>query len=66
MALRVRAFALATCFGIGAATSTNWTRVFIDQSEGAACLDGTPPVYYIKPGVGENASKFVMFFEGGG
>jgi hypothetical protein len=44
----------------------NWTRVLLDQSQGAACIDGTAPALYVKPGVGENATKVILFFEGGG
>lgn len=33
---------------------------------GAKCLDGTPPAYSIRPGVGANASRFILFLEGGG
>jgi len=33
---------------------------------GAHCLDGTPVVYYHRPGVGENATKFIIYFQGGG
>lgn len=49
-----------------------WTRVNI-TSKGLVnglpmprCIDGSPPAYYIKPGTGENATKFILFFEGGG
>ena len=33
---------------------------------GAKCLDGTPPAYTLRVGQGENASKFIVFMEGGG
>eukprot|EP01046_Picozoa_sp_COSAG06_P054611 COSAG06_NODE_9782_length_1819_cov_1.097093_1_plen_97_part_10 len=33
---------------------------------GAKCLDGTPPAYAIRRGQGPNASRFIIFLEGGG
>ena len=36
------------------------------QADGAFCLDSTPAGYYFRPGVGKNASKWVLFLEGGG
>jgi hypothetical protein len=35
-------------------------------AHGAKCLDGTPPAYTIRRGVGVNASKFIIFMQGGG
>ena len=35
-------------------------------AHGAKCLDGTPPAYTIRNGTGTNASRFVVFLEGGG
>ena len=32
----------------------------------ALCLDGSPGAYYIKPGAGENATKFVLHQQAGG
>jgi O-palmitoleoyl-L-serine hydrolase len=32
----------------------------------ARCLDGTLSAYYLQPGAGANASKFVIYLEGGG
>jgi O-palmitoleoyl-L-serine hydrolase len=32
----------------------------------AKCLDGSPSGYYYREGVGSNANKFVVFFQGGG
>jgi len=34
--------------------------------EGAACLDGSAPAYYIRPGTGTGANKWLLFHEGGG
>uniref|UniRef100_A0A6B2L7Z4 Pectin acetylesterase n=1 Tax=Arcella intermedia TaxID=1963864 RepID=A0A6B2L7Z4_9EUKA len=33
---------------------------------GAACIDGTPPAYYIVPGTGSGADKWFIFHQGGG
>uniref|UniRef100_A0A7S2Z2W9 Pectin acetylesterase n=1 Tax=Chloropicon laureae TaxID=464258 RepID=A0A7S2Z2W9_9CHLO len=33
---------------------------------GAACLDGSPPGYYFRPGSGSGASSFLLFVDGGG
>eukprot|EP00946_MAST-07B_sp_MAST-7B-sp1_P001554 g1554.t1 len=45
-------------------------RVFLDDSysvsANARCLDGSRPAYYIKPSATANASKFVVYFQGGG
>lgn len=38
----------------------------MDQSTGAACLDGSAPGYYFSPGKDEGADKFVVYFLGGG
>jgi O-palmitoleoyl-L-serine hydrolase len=38
----------------------------MDQSSGAACLDGTAPGYYFEPGTGDGASKWLIYFMGGG
>ena len=32
----------------------------------AMCMDGTRPAYYLRPGSGTGASKWLVFFEGGG
>jgi len=52
-----------------AAPLSSWSLVYLNGSsapEGAVCLDGSPPAVYIKPGVGDDASKWILFFEGGG
>eukprot|EP00041_Stephanoeca_diplocostata_P013253 m.232158 g.232158 ORF g.232158 m.232158 type:complete len:525 (-) comp19271_c0_seq1:222-1796(-) len=38
----------------------------ITAAHGAKCLDGTPPAFAIRAGVGANASRFILFLEGGG
>ena len=38
----------------------------ITEKHGAKCLDGTPPAYSIRAGTGVNASRFIIFLEGGG
>lgn len=38
----------------------------ITAKHGAKCLDGTPPAFKIRRGVGANASRFIVFLEGGG
>jgi hypothetical protein len=32
----------------------------------ATCMDGTRPAYYLRPGSGSGATKWLVFFEGGG
>ena len=47
----------------------DWTlRLLTDAAKatGAVCLDGSPPGYYIRPGVGADARKFKIHFKGGG
>ena len=48
----------------GAAAQT-WVPVPLTDPA-ALCLDGSPGAYQVKPGAGENATKFVLFFPGGG
>lgn len=35
----------------------------ITLKHGAKCLDGTPPAYAIRPGIGDDATKFIIFLE---
>ena len=62
----VPAFSLAPA----AAGGEVMRRVFLDDSysvsANARCLDGTRPAYYIKPSATANASKYVVYFQGGG
>lgn len=53
---------------LSASATTLWARVLLTGhvEDGARCLDGSPPAYYVNPGVGENATKFILFWEGGG
>ena len=48
----------------GAAAQT-WVPVPL-TNPAALCLDGSPGAYQVKPGAGANATKFVLFFQGGG
>ena len=51
-------------------TASDMIEVIVNPSivskRGAKCLDGTPPAYVIRRGIGANASRFIMFIEGGG
>jgi hypothetical protein len=38
----------------------------IPQNGGAACLDGSPPAYYLHEGLGENKNNYLIYFQGGG
>lgn len=38
----------------------------IPQTGGAACLDGSPPGYYIHEGLGDNKHNYILVFGGGG
>lgn len=40
--------------------------LIVADAHGAKCLDGTPPVFLWRQGVGIDASKFIVFLEGGG
>ena len=48
--------------------SSLWTLQLLDLTTypAAQCLDGSPGGYYIQPGIGENASKWVIHIQGGG
>lgn len=56
--------------GSGASVAEDiWSLVLLTeevQTMGAQCIDGTPAAFYFKPGTGENASKYIIFWEGGG
>jgi hypothetical protein len=56
-ALAAGALALSAS-GAAAADRTNFTLFLLkDYVDNARCLDGTPGAYYVRPGVGENATK---------
>lgn len=38
----------------------------LNDSTGARCLDGSPGGYYHRPGVGDNATKWLLVLQGGG
>lgn len=38
----------------------------LTQDGGAACLDGSPPGFYLHEGFGENKNNYLIFFAGGG
>ena len=47
----------------------NYTKVLLTSAAkdfGAVCLDGTPVPLYLRAGNGADASKIILFFEGGG
>lgn len=54
----------------GVATgSAGWTLQMLHDAaaqDGAVCLDGTSPGYYIRRGVGADAANFKIHFKGGG
>eukprot|EP00037_Helgoeca_nana_P017614 m.166862 g.166862 ORF g.166862 m.166862 type:complete len:307 (-) comp24068_c0_seq1:1151-2071(-) len=35
-------------------------------TDGAVCLDGSPPVYYFRAGAGSGSRSYILFLEGGG
>jgi len=39
---------------------------FTSQSNGAACLDGSPHALYIHEGKNANKDNFIVYFQGGG
>jgi len=51
-------------FVVGALAQT-WVPVPL-HDPAALCLDGSRGAYQVKAGVGENATKFILFFQGGG
>ena len=54
---------------VSSAAAQTWQLVRLGNdavTAGARCLDGSAGAYYIKAGVGENASKFVVFQQAGG
>ena len=58
--------ALCAC---SASTGGGWKLEMLHdaaQKDGAVCLDGTSPGYYIRPGIGPDAANFKIHFKGGG
>ena len=51
---------------VAAAAAAQFTLYKVDPApKNAVCLDGTPGAFYFKPGVGANATKWMVHFEGG-
>ncbi|CAJ1419907.1 unnamed protein product [Effrenium voratum] len=48
--------------------STKGTKVLLTEAaaDGAVCLDGSAPAYYIAPGSGDGANKWYIHHQGGG
>jgi len=57
-------FTLGVVYG----QSQTWSLQLLTSSlaNGAACLDGSPPAYYLRPGFGDGVNKWLLFHEGGG
>ena len=49
-----------------AVLTSDYDLVLLPQTDGEACLDGSPPGIYLHEGSGEHAKKFLIYFEGGG
>jgi len=47
-------------------TAAMYKLVLHSQERGAACLDGSPPGFYIHEGSGLNKTKYLLYFNGGG
>lgn len=62
----VAALLLAACVGAVAGVPMKLKILDNTATTGAICLDGTPGGYYYAPGSGAGASKWVLFFQGGG
>mmetsp|Transcript_74143 Transcript_74143/g.217576 ORF Transcript_74143/g.217576 Transcript_74143/m.217576 type:complete len:379 (+) Transcript_74143:106-1242(+) len=68
-----RGLGTAAVLGATAAIRFLWTwelseasAHFLREYPEAVCLDGSPGLYYFRPGSGSGRSKFLIFFEGGG
>lgn len=61
--MRQQIILLLVCVALAGAQGAFYKKVVVDDKD-ARCLDGTPGVYYISQG--KNATKFMIFFEGGG
>ena len=65
----VLSFVFATHLGVFGAPrdlSLHLNKVDPSASPLAKCLDGSPPAYYFRPGVGADARKVIVYLEGGG
>jgi len=49
------------------AAAAPWTKLLLQENvaAGAVCLDGSPAPLYVRPGSGDGASKWILFFQGG-
>ena len=57
----------ASAAAAAATASAVFTLYKVDPApKNAVCLDGTPGAFYFSPGSGENATKWMVHFEGGG
>ncbi len=48
--------------------SGDWVRKRVDtwEADGARCNDGSPYAYFVSPGSGSGANRWIIFFKGGG
>ncbi|GJP42050.1 hypothetical protein CLOM_g1646 [Closterium sp. NIES-68] len=59
--------ALYAASGVAAASSSSGALTLLpNNAYGAKCLDGSPPGYYFRPGVGEGRLKWHIYLPGGG
>jgi hypothetical protein len=57
----------ASAAAAAATASAVFTLYKVDPApKNAVCLDGTPGAFYFSPGSGDNATKWMVHFEGGG
>lgn len=58
--------ALQYISALGAADEWSLHLLAQDADQGSVCLDGSPGAVYIKPGIGVDMDRWILFFEGGG
>ncbi|KAH0646735.1 hypothetical protein KY290_034331 [Solanum tuberosum] len=56
----------ATVFGVGDDLYVNMTLLQNATAQGAVCLDGSPPAYYLHRGFDSGLSNWIVFLDGGG
>lgn len=66
-ALWIAALVAATAVAAALPNAGGWSLKMLHAAaarDGAVCLDGTAPGYYIRPGAGADAANFKIHFKG--
>jgi len=63
----VALFLICICLALVSAQTINFEKIDLTVvNPNAVCNDGSPAVYYFRPGYGSGSSVFTIYLEGGG